>query len=139
LDAGAARLSPDALSRMRSHFAAQIKTARARHRELPYRELLAQVLDYRRWRQFVFQLAGPEAGEETLTRARHSRLSGGEQSVSLHLPLFAAAHAMLNSARPDAPRLLALDEALDRKSTRLNSSHGSISYAVFCLKKKRQY
>src|SRR5207245_11607669 len=27
---------------------------------------------------------------------------------------------------------------LDRKSTRLNSSHGSISYAVFCLKKKRK-
>src|SRR5207245_3051201 len=26
--------------------------------------------------------------------------------------------------------------ARDRKSTRLNSSHGSISYAVFCLKKK---
>src|SRR5690348_17929376 len=26
---------------------------------------------------------------------------------------------------------------LDRKSTRLNSSHPSISYAVFCLKKKR--
>jgi uncharacterized protein (TIGR02680 family) len=111
LDGGASRLSPDALSRMRSHFAAQIKTARARHRELPYRELLAQVLDYRRWRQFVFQLAGPEGGEETLTRARHSRLSGGEQSVSLHLPLFAAAHAMLNSAQPHAPRLLALDEA----------------------------
>src|SRR5207245_2938028 len=27
---------------------------------------------------------------------------------------------------------------LDRKSTRLNSSHGSISYAVFCLKKKNE-
>src|SRR5207245_11712447 len=27
----------------------------------------------------------------------------------------------------------------DRKSTRLNSSHGSISYAVFCLKKKINY
>src|SRR5207245_3089463 len=27
-------------------------------------------------------------------------------------------------------------EGVDRKSTRLNSSHGSISYAVFCLKKK---
>src|SRR5438128_7359571 len=26
--------------------------------------------------------------------------------------------------------------SIDRKSTRLNSSHGSISYAVFCLKKK---
>src|SRR2546422_6126023 len=29
-------------------------------------------------------------------------------------------------------------EALDRKSTRLNSSHGYISYAVFCLKKKKE-
>src|SRR2546422_8596020 len=28
--------------------------------------------------------------------------------------------------------------ARDRKSTRLNSSHGYISYAVFCLKKKKQ-
>jgi uncharacterized protein (TIGR02680 family) len=111
LDGGAARLGPDALARMRGQFATQIKTARARHRELPYRELLAQVLDYRRWRQFVFQMVSPEGSEETLTRARHSRLSGGEQSVSLHLPLFAAAHAMLNSAQPHAPRLLALDEA----------------------------
>src|SRR5438309_4814073 len=30
----------------------------------------------------------------------------------------------------------AADAAKDRKSTRLNSSHSSISYAVFCLKKK---
>src|SRR2546422_1417595 len=29
------------------------------------------------------------------------------------------------------------EEAEDRKSTRLNSSHGYISYAVFCLKKKK--
>src|SRR3712207_7884976 len=28
---------------------------------------------------------------------------------------------------------------LDRKSTRLNSSHANISYAVFCLKKKKSY
>ncbi|MFD9285873.1 TIGR02680 family protein [Streptomyces mirabilis] len=114
LDADAARLGPDGLARVRTHFAAQIKTARARHRDQPYRELLAEVLDYRRWRQFAFQLVRPgESGktEERLTRARHSRLSGGEQSVSLHLPLFAAAHAMLNSADPHAPRLLALDEA----------------------------
>src|SRR5438128_7452657 len=30
------------------------------------------------------------------------------------------------------------DARRDRKSTRLNSSHGSISYAVFCLKKKKK-
>src|SRR5689334_24281547 len=32
---------------------------------------------------------------------------------------------------------VAESEELDRKSTRLNSSHSSISYAVFCLKKKK--
>src|SRR2546422_5403860 len=30
------------------------------------------------------------------------------------------------------------EDVLDRKSTRLNSSHGYISYAVFCLKKKKK-
>src|SRR2546430_13661383 len=30
------------------------------------------------------------------------------------------------------------DELKDRKSTRLNSSHSQISYAVFCLKKKKK-
>src|SRR2546421_2192297 len=35
------------------------------------------------------------------------------------------------------PEKFRLDE-LDRKSTRLNSSHDQISYAVFCLKKKKK-
>src|SRR2546429_6039975 len=34
-------------------------------------------------------------------------------------------------------RVSACDPELDRKSTRLNSSHGYISYAVFCLKNKK--
>src|SRR2546422_8073434 len=38
---------------------------------------------------------------------------------------------------PGAGRLSRRDR-LDRKSTRLNSSHGYISYAVFCLKKKKK-
>src|SRR3712207_7032928 len=39
--------------------------------------------------------------------------------------------------RRDATALQSLyGRALDRKSTRLNSSHANISYAVFCLKKK---
>src|SRR5256884_6276961 len=37
------------------------------------------------------------------------------------------------------PRLVSLEyDPQDRKSTRLNSSHGYISYAVFCLKKKKK-
>src|SRR2546422_4647825 len=55
--------------------------------------------------------------------------------------LSAASRAALTSAsdssrattqRPPAA------EVADRKSTRLNSSHGYISYAVFCLKKKKK-
>src|SRR5699024_12868315 len=40
----------------------------------------------------------------------------------------------INAGRNDEPVVL---DGLDRKSTRLNSSHVSISYAVFCLKKKK--
>src|SRR5690348_17853663 len=59
-------------------------------------------------------------------------------TLSLHdaLPISATGHepvGLLDLAWPAADLLLL---ALDRKSTRLNSSHPSISYAVFCLKKK---
>src|SRR5258707_9660662 len=37
----------------------------------------------------------------------------------------------------DALEVLARNDLKDRKSTRLNSSHANISYAVFCLKKKK--
>src|SRR5687768_17807614 len=37
------------------------------------------------------------------------------------------------------PRSPGTREGKDRKSTRLNSSHGYISYAVFCLKKKKTH
>src|SRR3712207_8023179 len=53
----------------------------------------------------------------------------------------------LTLARREVPVLIALrlflpeswtGDPRDRKSTRLNSSHANISYAVFCLKKKRR-
>src|SRR5688572_31162578 len=40
------------------------------------------------------------------------------------------------AATPKDPQIAGVDILLDRKSTRLNSSHSQISYAVFCLKKK---
>src|SRR3712207_7742907 len=43
---------------------------------------------------------------------------------------------LLPEARPAGRGRLAADA--DRKSTRLNSSHANISYAVFCLKKKKK-
>src|SRR5271169_6311705 len=63
-------------------------------------------------------------------------------TLSLHdaLPIFQRLAIPL-TPRPKAvrPRRLPADSSReDRKSTRLNSSHGSISYAVFCLKKKNE-
>src|SRR2546421_5635700 len=43
------------------------------------------------------------------------------------------------AARSKARRSTTSSRWRDRKSTRLNSSHDQISYAVFCLKKKKQY
>src|SRR5436853_7499290 len=43
-----------------------------------------------------------------------------------------------DAARADRTRRPRGDHRLDRKSTRLNSSHLGISYAVFCLKKKKK-
>src|SRR3712207_3168334 len=37
----------------------------------------------------------------------------------------------------EIPNIVGVKESTDRKSTRLNSSHANISYAVFCLKKKK--
>ncbi len=111
LDRDAAQLTPEDLAVLREHFARQIKDLRAARPERPYVEVLAEALDYRAWRAFVLTLVGPDGREDRLTQARHSMLSGGEQSVSLHLPLFAAAHVLLTSAAPSCPRLLALDEA----------------------------
>src|SRR2546430_11447361 len=42
------------------------------------------------------------------------------------------------SARARSFRVHRMTERRDRKSTRLNSSHSQISYAVFCLKKKNE-
>jgi uncharacterized protein (TIGR02680 family) len=111
LDRDASQLSADDLATMRAHFAGRIKDLRAQREDRPYPEILAEALDYRGWRSFVLTLVAPGGQEDRLTQARHSTLSGGEQSVSLHLPLFAAAHVMLSSAAPHCPRLLALDEA----------------------------
>src|SRR2546422_1171556 len=56
--------------------------------------------------------------------------------------LFRSAGVVGHRASPlramDARLPAAHDRAGDRKSTRLNSSHGYISYAVFCLKKKKK-
>src|SRR5690348_17883544 len=49
---------------------------------------------------------------------------------------FPQQHVVGLAQRPERAREFGIPFPEDRKSTRLNSSHPSISYAVFCLKKK---
>src|SRR5471032_1730676 len=60
-------------------------------------------------------------------------------TLSLHdaLPIWAAPQSSLRHSPSTASVASAPVGNLDRKSTRLNSSHITISYAVFCLKKKK--
>src|SRR3712207_7481932 len=63
------------------------------------------------------------------------------QAHALHPPRIGVAGVAqrdLRIGRVDAADMTVREPALraDRKSTRLNSSHANISYAVFCLKKK---
>src|SRR5258708_9879792 len=68
----------------------------------------------------------------TLFRSRHRRRSLQGHHVGRPQPH----HQVLDALRPPGGGNRELDE--DRKSTRLNSSHQIISYAVFCLKKKKK-
>src|SRR5256885_2411660 len=79
--------------------------------------------------------ARPSHDARALRRA-HARDRSAPPRRAAPLALRAASEgARCSGARPrEHPR----DEAEDRKSTRLNSSHLVISYAVFCLKKKKE-
>src|SRR2546427_11554235 len=62
-------------------------------------------------------------------------------TLSLHdaLPIFASSAAREADGGGQGSWARGAGWGVDRKSTRLNSSHSQISYAVFCLKKKKKH
>src|SRR5690625_663767 len=92
-----------------------------------------------------------ESGSYTVTVRVEGE--GGEASASMNVTIAASLEEMLTggASNPDGKTWVLSKSAtsgkdgagqvkthLDRKSTRLNSSHVAISYAVFCLKKENQ-
>src|SRR3712207_7290421 len=80
----------------------------------------------------------------TLFRSQHRDLPGHEQPlgrlgglVDGDEPVAVAGQTLAGDPQPPDVEHLELLPDGDRKSTRLNSSHANISYAVFCLKKKK--
>src|SRR3712207_546726 len=65
--------------------------------------------------------------------------AGRGMGVDFAQAALSAGHAVVATGRdPDTVRSAVGEHEKDRKSTRLNSSHANISYAVFCLKKKKK-
>src|SRR3712207_8632120 len=100
------------------------------------------IVDTVRWHIFFFN---DTATTEIYTLSLHDALPifdrlaqalGGGGTVDARLGGAELEHQPA-AARPRA-RLLERAAQVDRKSTRLNSSHANISYAVFCLKKKNK-
>src|SRR5689334_25360268 len=89
---------------------------------------------------FFFFFFNDTATTEIYTLSLHDALPIYPDEVSLSAAEARALQAEIANMR----RQLAEESArahtlaVDRKSTRLNSSHSSISYAVFCLKKKKK-
>ena len=106
-------LGEDSRAELIAFFRSRIEAARRDHafagQPQPMAETLMAAFDYRRWFTFaLYERTG--SGRVRLTKRRHAVGSGGEQSVLIDLPLFAAAAALYGDTQ--APRLIMLDEAL---------------------------
>src|SRR5699024_12211025 len=75
--------------------------------------------------------------QQALENATNSFGENDRRTKQWQTQLNNAQAALNDMERELAQNERAIDELGDRKSTRLNSSHVSISYAVFCLKKKK--
>src|SRR2546422_1671826 len=78
--------------------------------------------------RFIISMSEVHAAQRMFTTAERQRLQALPSQGLSPAPNIMSAYGQ---KRP-------VPGIIDRKSTRLNSSHGYISYAVFCLKKKKK-
>ncbi|WP_088189270.1 TIGR02680 family protein [Desulfosporosinus sp. FKA] len=103
------------MSRITNHFRAKIERAK-QQLEIKgfgesFHQIIKEMLDYRHW--FEFRLFYQKEGENwrELTDRAFYQFSGGEKAMAMYIPLFSAAYSRYSDARPDAPRIISLDEA----------------------------
>src|SRR5258708_38651647 len=95
------------------------------------RRLAADVANMLEPGDFIALSGDLGAGKTTFVRAMITHLAN-DAAIEVPSPTFTLVQHY------DLPRFRVVHADLDRKSTRLNSSHQIISYAVFCLKKKKK-
>src|SRR5689334_24134458 len=85
----------------------------------------------------LFDLSVPNADETGKRQRTCARINRGTSGQVFHPRSDSAQGGAPFEVDAELQQTLNPVELVDRKSTRLNSSHSSISYAVFCLKKKK--
>lgn len=108
-------ITDDDRERMILHFRTKINSAKVimeRDESMQtLHDMMKSILDYRKWFSFVLYYVKDEEPRKELTNSRFNKLSGGERAMAMYLPLFTAITARYQSAREDAPAIIALDEA----------------------------
>jgi len=113
-------LPPDDVRWIKSFFRLRVRvvredtigdTSQTNAEDVSFAEALRAVLDYRRWFSFSIHGKRPDEPLTEITNREFATRSGGEKSLAMFVPLLAAVDARFRSARPDAPKLVGLDEA----------------------------
>lgn len=119
------KLPQEQVQELIGHFRSRVEEVRQRERrgeqEQSFADALAEVLDYRLWFDFTLHSRLPGQERQLVTDIKFTARSGAEKSLAMFIPLLTAAYARYDSAAPDAPRLVGLDEAfagVDEQNTR---------------------
>ena len=109
---------------LRQALSEQIRQARAMHPDIPYRQLIAETLDYKQWHDMSVMLHRANSRPRKL--GRRTPLSEGEKKLVTYLPLFAAVAASYDALaeqrstpeddRPGVARFVLLDDAFAKVS-----------------------
>ena len=118
--------TPDEEGELRDALSGHLREARALQPDVPYRQLIAQTLDYKQWHEMAVMVRRP--GETEARLSKRTPLSEGEKKLVTYLPLFAAVAASCDAlaeqagaARdgdngPDVARFVVLDDAFAKVS-----------------------
>lgn len=102
-------------AKLSRHFRSKVDEARRMAEDhggtLSFYQVMKDTLDYRKWFEFQLLFQKGEERWRELTNSIFGTFSGGEKAMAMYVPLFSAVVAQYDGARPDAPRLISLDEA----------------------------
>lgn len=108
-------LSDADLQKITKHFRSRIESAKEsiglRNEGNTLRQVLKEVLDYRKWFSFVLSYTRQNETKKELTNNAFYQFSGGEKAMAMYIPLFTAAYSRYKEADAMAPYIISLDEA----------------------------